>query len=166
MPAASATVVLEPVLAPDRHVSLSPPFYLQRHHIDNFGAHLRRSIRGVAPFDFTLDTAATVLCNPTATRAFLSLPVTVGLARFQALIDCVDQPLRQYQQPSFHKDRLAHVSVASSTAPQLIARKGDVVLGGELGSADAAVPPPIMRAATVCFKAGCRVFAMPLGADE
>ena len=85
-------------------------------------------VGGHRRFQFTLDTAGRVLANDERTRGFLGVPVTIGKLQIVELIDTIDGVLRDFSQPPYYAEKLAHVSIAWTTDPQFIARAGETVV--------------------------------------
>lgn len=153
--------------AEERHLSLSRPFYLQRHHIPDFVRALKSALRGHGAFSFAFDTTAVVLSNEASTRAFLAVPVTVGQEAFDRLFDAVDVVLQRFNQPAYYEERLAHMSIAWSSSSEFVKLSGKTIFpangdGNTDAAAATALLPPLLEAAVVCCKIGQRVFSFEL----
>ncbi|EEY66026.1 uncharacterized protein PITG_03564 [Phytophthora infestans T30-4] len=100
------------------HLSLSRPFVLTYDQINGFVDSLRAALKWQQRFSVTLRRAL-VLANDEKTRSFLALRVGEGEQQFTQVLRCVDQCLSRVEQPTYYKDPIPHVSIASSLGEEL-----------------------------------------------
>ncbi|KAH7479299.1 hypothetical protein PRIC1_009153 [Phytophthora ramorum] len=100
------------------HLSLSRPFVLIYDQIDGFVDSLRAALKWRQRFNITLRRAL-VLVNDDKTRSFLALRVGEGEQQFVQVLRCVDQCLTQFKLPTYYKNPIPHVSIASSMGEEL-----------------------------------------------
>ncbi|CAI5728733.1 unnamed protein product [Peronospora destructor] len=100
------------------HLSLSRPFVLKYNQINVFVDSLRAALKWRQRFSVTL-CRTLVLVNDDKTRSFLALHVVKGEDEFVKLLRCVDECLARFKQPTYYKDPIPHVSIASSMGEEL-----------------------------------------------
>ncbi|OWZ22922.1 hypothetical protein PHMEG_0002300 [Phytophthora megakarya] len=100
------------------HLSLSRPFVLTYDQINSFVDSLRAALKWRQRFSVTLKRAL-VLVNDDKTRSFLALRVGEGEEEFLQVLRCVDQCFTRFELPTYYKDPIPHVSVASSVGEEL-----------------------------------------------
>ncbi|KAG3119663.1 hypothetical protein PI124_g2155 [Phytophthora idaei] len=100
------------------HLSLSRPFVLTYAQINGLVESLRAALKWQQRFNVTLRRAL-VLVNDDKTRSFLALRVAEGEQQFTQVLRCVDQCLSRFELPTYYKDPIPHVSIASSLNEEL-----------------------------------------------
>ncbi|KAG6609316.1 U6 snRNA phosphodiesterase [Phytophthora cinnamomi] len=100
------------------HLSLSRPFVLTYDQIEGFVDSLRAALKWRQCFSVTLRRPL-VLVNDDRSRSFLALRVGEGEQQFIQVLRCVDQCLARLELPTYYKDPIPHVSIASSLGEEL-----------------------------------------------
>ncbi|KAL8008170.1 putative MAGE domain, U6 snRNA phosphodiesterase Usb1 [Plasmopara halstedii] len=106
------------------HMSLSRPFVLTYNQIGDFVDSLRAALKWRQRFRITLRHAL-VISNDAKTRSFLALQVYEGKQYFTQVLRCVDQCLAHFQLPTYYKNPIPHVSIASSLGNELTELSSD-----------------------------------------
>jgi hypothetical protein len=118
------------------HVSLSRPFYLQFANIDSFVSQLGKRLELIPTFDLLLQNSSSlqILNNDERTRSFLVMPIR-STNRYndkdlplESIVQCIDDVLQSYRQPSYPKPAQFHISLASwvPAIPQAMAQSAAV----------------------------------------
>jgi len=155
-----AGATIQPIEKTNRHISISRPFYLQKHHIRDFVQSVRDAVASQPCFSFALDNIGVVLPNATRQLGFLAVPVTIGQEEISALIEAVDSPLNEFNQEKYYKERLVHMSIASSSHQAFVAmaaKRTSVELAPSQRQ-----PLPLLRVNHVSCKIGMKVYTFPL----
>jgi hypothetical protein len=104
------------------HVSLSRPFYLQLANIDSFISQLGKRLELIPTFDLLQQQSRSpslqILNNDENTRSFLVMPIRSTNCYnnedlLESIVQCVNEVLKAYRQPSYPKPALFHISLAS-----------------------------------------------------
>ena len=97
------------------HISLSKPFFLQKHSIKPFYDELQQRLNLIEPFLIRSSTTLEVLVNDKQTRSFLTLPFGNNKDgdKLKCLIAVIDSVMKKFGLDCYYEDPKFHCSIAS-----------------------------------------------------
>eukprot|EP01038_Epipyxis_sp_PR26KG_P016380 gene16380-22330_t len=95
------------------HLSLSKPFVLRSHQIQPFIKSLESRILSIQRLSMQICSEYHLLLNDAKNRLFVSLRIEDFHSLLKKLVNSCDETLKMFDQPTYYKDPIFHISIAS-----------------------------------------------------